>query len=67
LADRGRLRGTLVGVDAARWPLDFAALARYSDALDEFAPEPIEGRTDLSRICDLDTALCRLPGAERLA
>jgi len=67
LADRGRLQGTLVGVDAARWPLDFAALARYSDALDEFAPEPIEGRTDLPRVCDLDTALCRLPGAERLA
>lgn len=37
LADRGRRPGVLAGVDARRWPVDFAALARYSDALDDIA------------------------------
>ena len=46
LADRGRRVGVLAGVDAENWPADFAALARYSDALDGVAtpgdkPAPI--------------------------
>jgi hypothetical protein len=35
---RWRQFGELIGVDARRWPADFAALARYSPALDRFAP-----------------------------
>jgi hypothetical protein len=38
LADRAHRGGQLVAVDTKRWPVDFATLARYSDALDRLAP-----------------------------
>jgi hypothetical protein len=66
LAARGGIRGTLAGVDAGRWPLDFAALARYSDALDELKTAP-EGQGGLRPLRDVTDALSRVSGAEHLA
>lgn len=58
LAGQARHIGELAGVDVRRWPLDFAALARYSDALDRIAdaPKPVPG-LDWAQLSGLAAAL----------
>jgi hypothetical protein len=63
LANRGHDPGVLAGVDTTRWPVDFAALARYSNALDAVAtPATKPARLEIEAFDDL-AARCGSRGA----
>jgi hypothetical protein len=65
LADRGRDPGVLAGVNARHWPVDFAALARYSGALEKVAtPAGKPARVDIEVFDEL-AARCGQRGGTR--